>query len=47
MVRQAAPAGPAPAAAATSEQAADAALTGQQAQRLTEALGGAVGVSSL
>jgi hypothetical protein len=47
MVRQAAPDGPAPAADATSEQAADAALAAQQAQRLTDALGGAVWVSYL
>lgn len=45
MVHQGAPDGPAPATATTSERAAEAALAAQQAQRLTDALGGAVWVS--
>ena len=47
MVRQGAPDGTTRTADTTSEQAADAALAAQQAQRLTDALGGAVWVSYL
>ena len=47
VVRQGSPYGTTRTADTTSEQAADAALAAQQAQRLTDALGGAVWVSYL